>query len=146
MLTPANVASVCSGEQLSLTCSINQSNYLRWTIQVPHIVDELIVKTVAVDFLIGQAGSAVVIDSTTNIRFFKNSAINTLPLESTLLINNVPTAFNGTRINCIEYGTTGISSELTISVIQVNQGTHIIILRNSHIKLVHACPSISVYR
>ena len=145
MLTPSNMVSVCSGEQLSLTCSINQSSYLRWTIQIPHIVDT-IVKTVAVDFLIGQAGSAVAIDSTTDIRFFKNSAIDALPLESILLINNIPAAFNGTRINCIEYGTTGISSELTISVVQINQGARVIIIRNSPIKLVHACPSISVYR
>ena len=74
------------------------------------------------DFLIGQSGSATEINNTT-IRFFKISAVEAFPLESTLLINNVSTTFNGTRINCTEYGTTGITSEVTISIVETSQGS-----------------------
>ena len=122
MLTPSNVVSVCSGEQLSLTCSINQSNYLRWTIQIPHSINAIVhVRTVAVDFRVGQAELLAIEINSTSIRFFKNSAINALPLESTLLINSVPLAFNRTIISCTEYGTTGITSDVAISVVEINQ-------------------------
>ena len=123
ILTPSNLVSVCSGEQLSLACSTDQSNYLRWTTLLPDIysISGAIVRTIAKDFRTGQAGPAVEIDSTTDIRFFKNSAVNALPLRSTLQVNNVPAAFNGTRISCTEYGTTGLTSEVTISVLDINQ-------------------------
>ena len=107
LLSPSEMALVCPGQPLSLTCCANQSTTLRWIILLPHINDPYVQNVITIG-----DGSIPLIELEVAgrpiaLNFLRQS---TNPLTSMLSINNTVTGLNGTRINC----STGDSSEMTI--------------------------------
>ena len=97
LLSPSEVAFVCPGEPLSLTCHSNQSPILEWTIILPHRSDPYVQNVFnfgdgniqPIQFQLASRPIAV--------NFLRQS---TNPLISTLSIDNTVSELNGTRINC----------------------------------------------
>ena len=89
-------ASVCSGDQLTLTCHTNVT-LLEWILTIPD--------RPAPDIrFLSSSGNTVsvtpLIVSQTVFQFIRTSVS---PLISTMVINNVSTSLNGTRVEC-SYG------------------------------------------
>ena len=104
-LSPSNVALVCPGQQLSLTCQANQSSALRWTITPPEgsatYTRDVQTSGNLLSLPVEVAGITVTV-------YFSRQSVD--PLTSTLSINSTSTDLNRTRINC----STGDSSAMTI--------------------------------
>ena len=104
-LSPSNVALVCPGEQLSLTCQANQSSALRWTITPP---EGSVTYTRDVQTIGNLLPLPVEVAGRTITVYFSRQSVD--PLTSTLSINSTSTNLNRTRINC----STGDSSAMTV--------------------------------
>ena len=112
-LSPSNVALVCPGRQLSLTCHTNES-ILRWSITQPGgsaTYDFRDISTIGSisPLPIDVAGRSVYV-------YFSRQSVN--PLISTLSIDSISTDLNGTRISCSSLN----SSESVMTVIHVIGG------------------------
>ena len=104
-LSPSEVASVCSEEQLSIMCKLNLSRVLRWMIILPE-------RNGTYSRTVPDIGSVPslpiqVADRTITVHF---SRLSTSPLISTLTIDSPITELNGTGIIC----STVNASEMTI--------------------------------
>ena len=99
------LASVCSGDQLNLTCHATPSETLiQWSLTIPSRSPELRFistdgNTVSVTpFIVGQ----------TVFQFLRTS---TSPLTSLMVIDNVSADVNGTRVEC-SYGGRVVSTDI----------------------------------
>ena len=108
LLSPSEVAFVCPGQPLSLTCGSNQGPTLQWTIIIPHRNEPAYVQNV-LNFGDGniQPIELEIAGGSIALNFLRQS---TNPLISTLSIDNTVSELNETRINC----STGDSSAMTV--------------------------------
>ena len=88
-------ASVCSDDQLNLTChTMPTVALLQWTLTIPD-------RSAPDIRFLSSSGSTVsvtpLIVSQTVFQFIRTSVS---PLTSTMVINNVSTSLNGTRVEC----------------------------------------------
>ena len=89
------LVSVCSGDQLNLTCHVTPNEtLLQWSVTIPgRSVSEL--------RFISSGGNTVsvapLIVGQTVFQFLRTS---TSPLVSTIVIDNVSSSLNGTRVEC----------------------------------------------
>ena len=103
-------ASVCSGDQLTLTChTMPNVTLLGWTLTIPDHP--------APDIRFLSVGSTVsimpLIVRQTVFQFLRTSVS---PLISTMVMNNVSTSLNGTRVEC-SYGG-GVMETTIINIIE----------------------------
>ena len=120
-MEPSEVAYVCPGGQLTLTCNANAS-FLEWSVTVPHYQ---ITKT----RLLSNTGTAkrrapIIINSTTfNITRNIDESLN-LPLISMISTDNVTARLNGTVIGCSEIliGEIDMIITLSTSIHIINDG------------------------
>ena len=110
-LGTAAIASVCPNEQLILTCQARPDEVLlQWSLRFPG-------RSQAEDRYISSEGSA---NRAPNLNVMGNTSfqflrISTSPLISMMVIDNVSSSLNGTRVDCI-YGHEMMSTD-TINVI-----------------------------
>ena len=110
-LSPPEVALVCPGQPLSLTCRSEQSHTLQWAIMLPHRND-LYVRNVlnSGDGTIQPIQSEVA-GRPIALNFLRQS---TNPLTSILSMDNTVSELNGTRINCSTVDSSAITVIHTI--------------------------------
>ena len=99
VISPPEVASVCSGDQLELTCTVAET-FLEWSV---FLVPEG--ETMARKFFriihSGSATSDLEVNSIT-FTFLRISAEGSQPVVSRLLIAPVSDDLNGTEVNCTD--------------------------------------------
>ena len=102
-------ASVCSGDQLTLTChTMPNVTLLRWTLTIPDR------PAPDIRFLsVGSTASMMPLIVRQTVFQFLRTSVS--PLISTMVINNVSTSLNGTRVEC-SYG--GVMETTIINVIR----------------------------
>ena len=105
VISPSNVADVCSGHQLELTCSV-QGDFLMWNWDLFH---EVTLQSFGPSDqrMVQQVNSVTV----TTWR------ISASPLMSRLSINPVTNALNGTLISCVDLDSPDSPANTTIRVI-----------------------------
>ena len=103
-----SVVSVCPGGQQTLTCHTNMT-VLIWSVTLPNFQQP---EMRFIDSL-GSADSQATF--TINHTVFQFLRTSVSPLISTVVIDNVATTLNGTRVDCLYGGTT---STMFISVIR----------------------------
>ena len=101
MLSPSEVASVCPGGELAITCSTDRS-FLEWTITPSFPIPGLPYRTRLVSASNQNLGSLVL----NMISFDFSHATHTLngssvSLVSVLSVTDVPDILNDTRVNCM---------------------------------------------
>ena len=112
-ISPSGVVTVCSGDQLELTCTITDSDtftILRWN------ATEITGLDVAVDTSSPTNQTRHRMINSTNITFSRISSQNSSPLVSRLLINPVSNQLNGTQVRCVNGITAQTSSVAVINV------------------------------
>ena len=92
------LASVCSGDQLNLTCHpAPNETLLQWSLTIPgRSVPEL-------RFISSDGNTVSVAPLTIGQTVFQFIRISISPLTSVMVIDNVTTSLNGTRVDC-SYG------------------------------------------
>ena len=89
-------ASVCSGEQLSLSCHAAPNvTLLQWNITIPDRLGRPDLR-----FLSSSGSTTSVTPLVIGQTVFQFLRISVSPLTSTLVINNVSMSVNGTRVEC----------------------------------------------
>ena len=119
-ISPSGIISVCSGDQLELTCTITDSRsfaLLRWNVTLipenattPKVYDRTISSSSPSD------QTAHLMINYTTITFSRISARNSFPFISRLLINPVSSSLNGAEINCVDAMTAESSPIVVINV------------------------------
>ena len=104
-ISPQGVANVCSGEELEVTCTID-GDLLQWRSAT------LIPNGVAVQ----EFGLADDVVNQINSTTLTISRVSTSPLVSTVSLNPVTEALNGTEISCQDLDSPN-STSVTINVI-----------------------------
>ena len=101
---------MCPGDQLNLTCHATQDEtLLQWSITIPgHSVAEL-------RFIPSSGNTARVTPLIVGQTVFQFLRTSTSPLAAVMIIDNVSTSLNGTRVEC-SYGG-GVMSTDIINVI-----------------------------
>ena len=119
VLTPSVMTSVCPGEQLVLTCNTSTLSH-RWTIVDPN-TGMMYSRLASVPVHALETIPPLQVQSFT-FAFAVISALGTLPLISTLTVNNVTDYLNTSRIGCqVEDGSENSTSEVVnIHVIEPN--------------------------
>ena len=127
-ISPSGVATVCSGDQLELNCTIADTGsfaVLVWNIT---LIPENAATSNSINHsrAIESAGPSdqilhLLINST-NLTFSRISPQSSFPLISRLLISPVSNHLNGTQVNCINSLTSESSS---ITVINISNGNPI---------------------
>ena len=112
------MTSVCPGEQLTLTC--NTSTYThRWTLVDPN-TGMMHSRLVSVPVHVPETIPPLQVQSF-YFTFAVTSTPGTLPLISTLTVNNVTDYLNTSRISCLGVGSENSTSEVVnIHVIEPN--------------------------
>ena len=121
-LSPMSVASVCRvGAPLQLTCTADVQN-IKWNVLQTNEQGVLQEVTPVVKFTTADANQMGEreIDSVT-FSFMRTSAQGALPLVSTLSIDSVGIALNGTVVRCSDVANQMISASTTIQVIDTSQ-------------------------
>jgi hypothetical protein len=135
MISPPGVASVCSGDQLELTCTtVTPGTFVEWSFfLVPEGETmarryERFIHSVSVS-----ATSDLEVNSIT-FTFSRISAEGSLPLISTIVIDPVSDSLNGTEINCTDV----ITSNTTSTYIEVINES-VVISSKSLVNYYYAC-------
>ena len=102
IVSPAGMASLCSGDQLELTCTTSGS-LLEWAFVLTpdNAVARAYTKGLTTDT---KAPETLEINSTM-FTFSRLSPPNSSPLISILVINPVTVSLNGTEVNCTDLET-----------------------------------------
>ena len=118
-MVPQNeVVYLCPGEQISITCSTNNT-FLGWDIELNFSqYGYYIRRYVSMYDSMSYYSSLLIRDTIVN--FTKNSERGALPLISTLIINNASANLNGTVINCTGLGV--YTERISVTVIHVING------------------------
>ena len=127
-VSPSGVATVCSGDQLELNCSIAKTAgrfaILVWNVTlIPKskaTFMSLILPAISSDSPSDQTFHTVVSNST-NLTVSRISSQNSSPLVSRLLFSPVSNHLNGTEVNCLNSLTSEISSVAVINISNGNQ-------------------------
>ena len=119
-MLPQDTALACLGEQLIFMCNTNATS-LRWNVTVPlvpnGIASEIVSHTQT------RMISPIRINSDTSLTISRLSTNGTLPLISTLSVNNVISNLNGTKVECFtRINDTGFQMVTTIHVISGSNG------------------------
>ncbi len=126
IISPPGVATVCSGDQLELNCSITDSG--GFTVLVWNVT--LIPKNAATPVNYNQAISPSspsdqtfrTLFNSTYLTFSRISPQNSSPLISRLLFSPVSDHLNGTQVNCLNSLTSETSS---VAVVNISSGNPI---------------------
>lgn len=125
MISPSEVAPVCSaGQQLVLTCNTTE-RFLRWSFSLLNEEGNIMIYTRAVTSIDGSQQVSHIIVNSTSFMFSRTSSQGMLPLISKLLINPLSNGLNGTKVNC-----TGVSD--TVNDETSTSTTTIHIIRDSY--------------
>ena len=104
------IVSVCHGDQLNLSCHTTPNvTLLQWTLSIPDRPGP------DIRFLSSSGSTQNVLPLIVGQTVFQFLRISVSPLKSTLVINNVSTSLNGTRVEC-SYNSE-VMETTTISVI-----------------------------
>ena len=115
--------SACHGDQLTLTCHTTPNmTLLQWTLTIPDR------PAPDIRFLSSSGSTQNVLPLIVGQTVFQFLRISISPLISTMVINNVSTNVNGTRVECSYSGE--VMETTTINVI--GNGTSKILVRNYH--------------
>ena len=114
MISPPGMASVCSGDQLELTCTTSGS-ILEWAFVL--IPENAAPRTYTRGLTIDTQAPEPLLINSIRFTFSRLSRPNTLPLISILVINPVSVGLNGTEVNCTDVQTsdTGSTTITTIN-------------------------------
>ena len=135
-ISPSGVATVCSGGQLELNCTIiDNGNFalLVWNITLPRVAENAAtpvnVQAISSDSPTDQTFHTVI--NSTNLTLSRISPPNSSPLVSRLLISPVSDHLNGTEVKCLNSLTSETSSVTVINISNGNpiQGIVIIIVQ-----------------
>ena len=111
-ISPRGVANVCSGEELEVRCTIDGGLLLwRSATLIPN------------GFAVQEIGNADDVVRQINSTTLTISRVSTSPLVSTLSLNPVTEALNGTEINCRDLDSPN-STSVTVNVITSHQGIY----------------------
>ena len=116
-LSPLGTASVCSGDQLELTCSI-MGSVLEWQINVTNASSYRIYRRPIISE--GQTFTQIyhlMINKNVLLTFSRISNEGVSPLVSRLLINPVSKSLNGTKVICEAEQMSSLQSTTTITVV-----------------------------
>ena len=126
-ISPFGVATVCSGDQLELNCSITDPGSFALLVWNITLIPENAATSNSTSRT--QAISAGPIDQTfhtminsTNLTFSRISSQRSSPLISRLLFGPVSDSLNGTEVNCISSMTSETSS---VTVVNISNGNPI---------------------
>ena len=117
-LSPSGIASVCSGDQLELTCSV-MGSVLEWQINVTNASSYRIYRHPIISE--GQTFIWVyhlTINNNILLTFSRISNEGVSPLVSRLLINPVSESLNGAKVICKAEQMSSLQSTTTITVIR----------------------------
>ena len=118
-----SVAPVCrAGEPLQLTCTASVESGIQWSV---FRNNEQTVSDVLIT--IGSANNQrtpITVDSVT-FTHVRTSAQGASPLVSTLSIDSVSIALNGTVVNCGDLSNPMISTSTTIQIIDISQSAFV---------------------
>ena len=120
-ISPSGVATVCSGGQLELNCTVADTGgfaILVWNVILIPVLNYS--QAISSDSPSDQAFQKVI--NSTELTFSRISSQNNLPLVSRLLISAVSNHLNGTEVNCINSLTSETSS---ITVVNISNGNPI---------------------
>ena len=95
MINPSGIVTVCSGQQLEVTCTITEGSLLRWNINLSQDESE----TMRFIRTFSSSEQTPVNTSSTMIIFMRSSPEGHTPLISTIIITRI---LNGTTVKCIE--------------------------------------------
>ena len=104
------LASVCPGEQLNLTCQATTGvTLIQWDLNFPSASDPEI-------RFISSGGSAESSASTYTLgqTVFHFSRTSTSPLASLIIVDNVTTSVNGTRLECTYNGSVMLATNINV--------------------------------
>ena len=98
-LSPLGMVTVCPGGQVLLTCE-RMSGSLQWDVSVPRMAGA----TTQTIIVLESPGIVLSPDFKIGFTEFNVTRMSDSPLTSQLLINNVTTEINGSRVYCSEDG------------------------------------------
>ena len=110
-----NVASICSGEHVVLTCFSNTSSFLAWNITFP---DETNQRS-ELRYISSTGHSTYQAPRTAFHTVFQFVRTSIAPLISTLAVYNMTSSLNGTRVTCLDAEDN--YSTISSSIINVTQ-------------------------
>ena len=136
IISPSGVVTVCSGDQLELTCAITDSGasaILVWNVTVnsENAADRMNYTPVISSSIPTNQTTKIMINST-NITFSRISAQHSSPLVSRLLMNPVSNHLNGTQVICANAMASETSSVAIINISNGNPIQGIIKQNNGH--------------
>ena len=114
----ADIAPVCSGDELELTCTLASGRVLEWNVTLMPPED------VTFEYVIDSITQTipeytVIINGSVMFTFSRVSPSNSRPLISRLLISPATNVVNGTEIMCVDRETLN-SSSTTVNVVHNN--------------------------
>ena len=92
------IASACDGEHVTLTCIANASKFLAWNITFPDDTNQ----RPELRYISSMSTFTCQAPRTVYQTVFQFIRTSTLPLISTLVVYNMTSALNGTRVNCLD--------------------------------------------
>ena len=111
MLSPLEIAYVCPGEQLTLTCATNKS-LIGWNITIPHVNGYNSLR------LVSSRGVSEITPLRVNSTMFSFTRTSVMPLVVAMAINNVTVDL---RVFCTEYSYLMVNTLVTtIRVLRTN--------------------------
>ena len=123
-ISPSGVATVCSGDQLELNCTIADTGsfaihaILEWKIILIPVLNHS--QAISSSSPSDQAFQKVI--NSTELTFSRTSSQNNLPLVSRLLISAVSDHLNGTQVKCIN----SLTSETpSVTFVNISNGNPI---------------------
>ena len=119
ILSPSEVASVCPGGRLIITCSTNTS-FIRWNVTIlhsgiTHTRSRLVSR-------IYQSITPLLVNMN-SFNVARNSSYGSLPLTSILSIANVSADVNGTKVSCTELGSSTAETNTLVTIVHVFTAT-----------------------
>ena len=101
------LATVCTGDQLNLTCHVTPNETLiQWSLTIPSRL------TPEIRILSSDGNTASVTPFIVGQTMFQFLRISTSPLTSLMVIDNVRTDINGTRVNYSYLGGRVVSTDI----------------------------------
>ena len=113
MVSPPGMASVCSGDQLELTCTTSGS-LLEWAFAL--IPDNAIARTYTKALTTDTEAPEPLLINSTRFIFSRLSPPNSLPLISILVINPITVGLNATEVNCTDVQTSETVSTIITTI------------------------------
>ena len=117
MLSPSEVAMVCPGATLAITCSTNR-RFLNWSVTIPPSLSES-GQAITRSRLVA-SGSQTIRALVINMREFSISIICTMDsFISVLSVTDVTVDLNGTIVHCTDIGDPLAESSTSMIIVQI---------------------------